>query len=133
MVRQATKRQSSSAKQDSKSQKILATARLACQLSLGSWLFMPNAVFAQRTLTVNIGTSLSFDQVVSNASNFLFYAIEFLAVALFVVGAMLMTLSRGKDDMVQKGKSLMIESMVGLAIVLAAHAILGMVLYLLYS
>ena len=84
-------------------------------------------------MTVNIGTSLSFDQVVSNASNFLFYAIEFLAVALFVVGAMLMTLSRGKDDMVQKGKSLMIESMVGLAIVLAAHAILGMVLYLLYS
>lgn len=100
------------------------------------WLsvFLPQIAFAQgRTLTVDIGTPLDFDSVAANLLNFLATTIEFVCIALFVVGALLFTVSRGKDDLVQRGKSLMIGSLTGLAIVLAAQGILNTVIYLLYS
>lgn len=114
------------------------------QLFSGTWqllavlgaLLNPAAVFAQRTLTVDIGTRADMDTIISNISNVLLYAIEFLAVVLFIVGAFLFTISRGKEEGLASagtGKSLMINSMIGLAVVLSAHAILRTVLYLLYS
>ncbi len=107
-----------------------------CILYLGSWIFAPQSVLAQRTLTVDIGTRADLDTIIGNLSNILLYAIEVLAVVLFIVGAFLFTISRGKEEGMASagtGKSLMINSMIGLAIVLSAHAILRAVLYLLYS
>ena len=110
--------------------------RVAASL-LSAWgLLLPVPALAQRTLTVDIGTRADIDTIVANAANFLLIAIEFLTVALFVVGALLFTISRGKEEGLASagtGKSLMISSLVGLAIVLSAHAILRVILTVLYS
>lgn len=102
------------------------------------WVFLglhiPSA-FAYTTvpLTVNIGTSATFGQVASHFVNFLAGIAAVVCGATFVVGALFVVLSRGKDDQVQKGKDLMIGSMTGLAVIVAAYAIVGTTLHFLYT
>lgn len=99
-------------------------------------LAAPLAASAQRTLTVNIGTDASLDTIISNVLTYMLIFMELLAVVLFVTGAFLFAISRGKEEGLASagtGKSLMFNSMIGLAVVLSAHAILKTLLFLVYS
>lgn len=86
--------------------------------------------FAQQ-LPVNIGTPLSWGELTGNIVNFLAASIGFLAVAMFIFGALKMTASAAKEDWRTQGKDLMIHSLVAMAIVLGAYAILRTVTYVL--
>lgn len=102
------------------------------------WVFLVSQVppvFAYTTvpLTVNIGTSASFSQVAANFVNFLAGIAVVVCGAVFLVGTLFVVLSRGKDDQVQKGKDLMLGSLIGLAVIVAAYAIVGTTFHFLYS
>lgn len=56
-----------------------------------------------------------------------------ICTGIFIVGAFFLTASRGKDDMVQKGKDLMTGALIGLAVVLGSYAILRTALYVIYA
>lgn len=84
-------------------------------------------------LTVNIGTSATFSQVAANFVNFLAGIAVVVCGAVFLVGTLFVVLSRGKDDQVQKGKDLMLGSLIGLAVIIAAYAIVGTTFHFLYS
>ena len=56
-----------------------------------------------------------------------------IALSVFLIGAFLMTISGGKDTLLQAGKRAMINSLVGLALVVGCYGIYRTVVYLLYS
>ena len=127
-------RNSTAGNRDKKSVKGSGFALRAFLALLG--LATPLAAFAQRTLTVNIGTDADLDTIISNVLTYMLIFIELLAIVLFVAGAFLFAISRGKEEGLASagtGKSLMFNSMIGLAVVLSAHAILRTLLFLLYS
>lgn len=84
-------------------------------------------------LIVNIGTSATFGQIAANFVSFLTGIAAVVCGAIFIVGALFVVLSRGKDDQVQKGKDLMVGAMIGLAVIVAAYAIVGTTFHFLYS
>jgi hypothetical protein len=96
-------------------------------------------VFAQvnpgagaKTLSVNTtGRVYEFWTIVTKIMEYLAGAIGAVAVTMFVVGALLVTLSGIKEDWRQKGKDLMIGSVMSLAVVLGSYALLRMVQYFL--
>ena len=77
------------------------------------------------------GTAYAFWTIIGRIIQYLTGAIGAVAVTMFVVGALLVTLSGVKEDLRQKGKDLMIGSVLSLAIVLGAYALLRMVEYFL--
>lgn len=95
-------------------------------------LLLPAGVAAQRTLTVDIGTRLSFNQIAVNVMFFLASSITAIGIALFLVGAFMLVFSHGKDDYIQKGKDLMIGSMLGIVVVMSAVAIVRTVYFFVY-
>ena len=95
-------------------------------------VFTPSLAHA-RTLAITLGTSLSVEAILTNIINYLAAAIVFVASAAFVVGAYFITFSRGEPDTVNRGKSLMIGSIIGMAVVLGAFAILRTVFYFIYA
>ncbi len=84
-----------------------------------------------RTLKVGVGTSLTFGQIIARAILFLTSAISAVAVAMFIVGAFMITLSGVKEDLKERGKNLMVGAVISLAIVGGAYAMLRMVDYFL--
>lgn len=84
---------------------------------------------ASAQLTVNIGTVLSWEQLTGNIINFLAASIGFLAVAIFIYGALLLTASGAHEEWKNKGKDIMIGSLVAMVIVLGAYAILRTVAF----
>lgn len=85
-----------------------------------------------KTLTVNtIGRSFQFWTVIGSIMSYLTGAIGAVAITMFVVGALLVTLSGIKEDWRQKGKDFMIGSIISLAVVLGAYALLRMLEYFL--
>lgn len=88
----------------------------------------PSSVSAQQ-LIVDIGTPLSFGQITGNIVNFLAASIGFLTVALFIVGALMLTASGFREEWRNKGKDLMIHSLIAMVIVLGAYAILRTVAF----
>lgn len=80
-------------------------------------------------LVVDIGTPLSWGQLTGNVVNFLAASIGFLSVACFIYGAFLMTASGIEEDWRNKGKDIMIGSIVGMVIVLGAYALLRTVAF----
>jgi hypothetical protein len=109
-------------------------ARAILALALG---VIPGGAFAahngeQNFLFVGLGAPISFSTVVQNAVGVLVMSIAFLCVVLFLLGAFLMVMSRGKEDQLQKGRELMIHSLIGLAIVLGSYAILRTFFALIY-
>lgn len=87
----------------------------------------PRAAFAQ--VTVNIGSPLSWEQLTGNIINFLAASIGFLSVAIFIYGALLLTASGAHEEWKNKGKDIMIGSLIGMVIVLCAYAILRTVAF----
>ena len=92
-----------------------------------------DVAFAQRTLEVNTGPALSLEQLVMNIVNFLASAIVYLCVALFMIGAFFLVISQGEGGNFDKGKGLIIGSIVGLAVTLGAAAIIRTLYYFFYS
>jgi hypothetical protein len=95
-------------------------------------LLTPLGAQAQRQLPVNIGTALSVEAILTNIINYMALAIIFVAAASFVVGAFFITFSRGDPDQVNRGKSLLIGSLIGMGVVLGSFAILRTVLFFIY-
>ena len=89
-----------------------------------SSLFSPLRAFANRQLDVDIGTDKSIVQAISDVLAFLAGAIGSIAVALFVAGAFMVMIGGAKEDQAQKGKDLIIGSLLSLAVVLGAYAML---------
>ena len=82
---------------------------------------------------VDIGTRFDFLTILYRIINFLAITIGSLSTALFILGALMLTASRGKDDMVQWGKDLMTGSLIGLVTVLGSYAMLRTVYYFIYA
>lgn len=105
-------------------------ARLFPAFALG---LIPAAAAAQRTLTVDLGTSQTLAQVVENVVTFMARSVGIVCAALVIVGALMIVASRGDDSLKNRGKDLIIYSLIGMAIVLGAAAILRMTFFLVYS
>lgn len=84
-------------------------------------------------LVVDIGTKLSWEQLTGNIINFLAMSIGFLTVAIFIYGALLLTASGAHEEWKNKGKDIMIGSLVAMIIVLGAYAILRTVAFFLLA
>lgn len=109
---------------------MIPVARTCLALAL---LLLPTAAAADvpRFLNVGVGTSLTVGQIIERIIIFLSASISALSVAMFVVGAFLITLSGVKEDLKDRGKNLMIGSVIALAIVAGAYAMLRTVDYFL--
>lgn len=96
-------------------------------------LVLPVQVFAQqsRYLVVGTGTSYKFWEIAGRIVAYMSGAIAAISVAMFVIGAFLYTISGIKEDYKQKGKDMMIGSILALAVVSGAYAILRTVDYFL--
>jgi hypothetical protein len=76
---------------------------------------------------------LPFLAVLQNAVNALFFASPLVMLAIFVAGATSVTLSAGRDTPLQRGKQMMIASLIGLAFVVGSYAIYRTVVFILYA
>ncbi|MEK7591060.1 MAG: hypothetical protein AAB489_02525 [Patescibacteria group bacterium] len=90
------------------------------------------SALAVRTLTVDLGSGLSLLGVVGNVVEMLALTAIIFTTVLFLIGAFMMILSRGKDDQLSKGKDLMIQSLIGLAVVGGAYALIRTLFWLIY-
>lgn len=79
--------------------------------------------YTPQQLPVGVGTNLNFWQIIGNVSRFLAWAIIPIAIAMFVVGAVLIMLSGVKEDWRQRGKDFLIGSALGIIVVLGAYAL----------
>jgi hypothetical protein len=95
-------------------------------------VFLPQAALA-RTLHVGVGTQFSVEVVLTRIINYMAGAVVFAAAAMFAVGALYVTASRGDADTVKKGKNLIIGAIIGAAIVLGSFAILRTIFYYIYA
>ena len=82
----------------------------------------PAAALA-RSLSIPIGTAYDLQTITLRIVGFLADSITAVATAMFLVGAFMIVLSGAKEDFKQKGKDLMIGSIVSIAVVLGAYAI----------
>lgn len=85
-------------------------------------------IYSDHQLTVNTlgGGKYEFWPIIGRIIAYLTGAIGAIAITMFVVGALFVTLSGVKEEWRQKGKDLMIGSILSLAVVLGAYAILRM-------
>lgn len=96
----------------------IATIMIVCAALL------PVAAFAYDPhLYVNIGTNRNFWQIMGSIISFLAGAIVAFAVAMFSVGALMITATGAKEDLKEKGKNLMVGAAVSIVIVLGAYSI----------
>lgn len=91
------------------------------------------AALEDRSIEVNTGFRLSLGDVFSNLYGFLAASIVMVSTVLFLVGGFFLILSHGDSNLVDKGKKIMIGSVIGLMIVLGAYAIERTVLFILYT
>lgn len=93
---------------------------------IAALLCAPAVVFAQntRSLNVSVGTSYTFWAIMQRIITYLTGSIAAIALAMFVVGAFRVTISGIKEEERQKGKDLMVGSVLSLAVVMGAYAIL---------
>lgn len=92
-------------------------------------------VVGQHKLQVNTlgGAGYNLWVIIGRIISYTSGAIGAVAVMMFVVGALLVTLSGVKEDWRQKGKDLMIGAAMSLAVVLGAYAILRTIDYFLIT
>lgn len=87
---------------------------------------------ANRTLIVN-GGNLSLELIITRIINYMAGVIVFFALVMFVIGAFIITFSRGDSDKVKRGKDMVIGAVIGMGVVLGAFSILRTVFYIIYS
>lgn len=103
-------------------------------LGVSGFGLIPVPVFAltRRSLIVNLGSNQQLSEIVGNAIEMLALTIIAFTTILFLAGAFMMVISRGKDDLLSKGKDLMIQSLIGMAVVGAAYALIRTLFWLIY-
>jgi hypothetical protein len=109
---------------------VVMSRRLA-SLAYLLW-FAPVSTLA-RQLPLNIGPVNNVETILTRLINYMAYTVVFAASAMFAVGALYITFSRGESDLVKRGKGLIIGAVVGSAIVLGAFTILRTMMYVIYS
>lgn len=97
---------------------------LSYRLLVLGWACVPVSAYAQRTLNVATGSRITFVELTNNIIAFLAAAIPSIALAMFVIGAFMVTISGIKEEYRQTGKNLMIGAVMSLAVVLGAYALL---------
>ncbi len=93
-------------------------------------VFLSETAFADQ-LQVTIGTEYSLGVIVGRIIDFLAGSITTVATVMFLVGAFMIVLSGAKEDFKQRGKDLMIGSLLSMGVVLGAFAIYRTVAYFL--
>jgi len=99
-------------------------------------LLWSGTAFAQDTLdTRSLGADVpgGVGGMVDSVVSVLQDSIVAVAVACFTIGAGLYIISGEKEDRKNQGKEFMIGSLIGVAIVVAAKAILNLTLYFIYG
>ncbi len=86
-----------------------------------------------RFVVVTTGVRIPFSQMMSNVTGFLAVSSVSVCTLLFLLGAAQLTISAGDQTKVDNGKKMMISSLIGLAFVLSAYAIVRTVLFFLYG
>lgn len=92
-----------------------------------SFLASPSAVYAQRVAllpactTSGNCTSCDFLTLAANLAQFILTLIGGIVVGMVVLGGVMLLLSAGSSERVQKGKSIIVGAFIGLAIVLGAY------------
>jgi len=71
----------------------------------------------------------TIDDVLKNIVSFLGTSIIGICIAVFAIGGLMIILAAGKEDMIQKGKTMMIGSVIGLAVVLGAGALIRLLFF----
>lgn len=111
--------------------------RFVIRLAITALGLLPGSAIAQglpnRSITISNGINTpTFVGILTNLLTFLAASIVSIAVVLFLIGATYMVGSRGKPDFVEKGKKLMTNSLIGMAVVLGAYTILRTAFFLLF-
>lgn len=101
---------------------------LACSLAV-----LPIPCAAQNTLDVNVGGDLNLMDIAMNIMFFLVALIPIVAVAMFMVGALMLVLAHGKEDQVDNAKKLLLGSVIGMAVVLGSYGIVRTVYWFLFA
>lgn len=83
------------------------------------------------TLNVGFGQNPSVNSLVMNIIIFLGQAILAISGVLFVLGAIMVTVSGVKEDYRQRGKEIMFGAIISLAVVLGAYGMLRMLYFVL--
>ena len=99
-------------------------------------LWIPGIVqaYQPQSFPIIIGTpNLTPMLILGNVVNFLLGGGVFVCITAFMLGTFYMVFSRGKEDLLQKGKDLMIGAVVGLAVILGAYGIIRTFFYVLYT
>ena len=78
------------------------------------------------------GANIDIVSFMANAVGLFSMTVGLVCTILFLIGALYMVLSTGSPDRLGKGQKLMTESLIGLAIVLGAYAILRTIYFLIY-
>ncbi len=90
------------------------------------------AALTDRTMVINTGARIPIEQLFANVYGFAAASIVSVATVLFLVGATYLVASHGDSNMVDKGKKIMIGSLIGMGIVLGAYAILRTLFAIVY-
>lgn len=87
----------------------------------------------ERCICLSTGYGGDLPELILRVVFFLSYAIGAFCTVAFIVGALMVVISRGQEPFLPRGKTLMIESLIGLALVLGAQGILRIVVSVLYG
>ena len=77
--------------------------------------------------------ALDIPTIVNNVVTVATNSIGYLCTAIFIVGALLFTISAGDEQRKSTGKDLMLGAVIGIAIVAGARGILNLVYFFLYG
>ena len=98
-------------------------------------VIVPSALAAFDTFTVTTWGygDLTWQNILNNIVNMLKATVTVAAVAVFVVGAFMFTISAGDETRKANGKKMMIGALMGLGIVFGAQAILRTASYFVWG
>lgn len=96
----------------------IANAQMHCDIKEGNCV-------------LETGIRATFPQLMSRIVGWLATSGVAVCAAFFLVGAFMMVLNSAKPDKAEQGKDIMIQSMIGLFVILGAYGILRTVFYVL--
>lgn len=94
-------------------------------------LLIPLAHAQTRQWRFDTGIHATFPQLMSAIVNFLAVSSVAVCTALFLIGAFMMVLYSSKPDKAAQGKDIMIQSVIGLFVILGSYGILRTVFFVL--
>lgn len=97
------------------------------------FLFAAETASAQLNVSSWYRGDLTWSEAIDNIIDTLAGSIYAIGAACFMVGALQYTLGFAKEENQSAGKTLMISSLVGVALVMATQAIFNTVLFFLYG